>query len=53
MRMFPGRFALALSLCGLVLATVAMAATDAREDVFKAYQKMMGSKFSVDITTLS
>jgi hypothetical protein len=53
MRMFSGRFALALSLCGLVLATVATGAMDAREDVFKAYQKMMGSKFSVDITTLS
>jgi len=53
MRMFSGRFALALSLFGFVLATAATAATDAREDVFKAYQKMMGSKFSVDITTLS
>ena len=51
MRMFLRRLSPALSLSFLALALQAMAATDAREDVFKAYQKMMGSKFSVDITT--
>jgi hypothetical protein len=53
MRVFQGRFALTLSLFGLVLATAATGATDAREDVFKVYQKMMGARFSVDITTVS
>jgi hypothetical protein len=53
MRMFLYRLSLVLSLSFLVFAFQAAAATDAREDVFKAYQKMMGSKFSVDITTLS
>jgi hypothetical protein len=51
MRMFLRRLSPALSLSFLALALQATAATDAREDVFKAYQKMMGSKFSVDITT--
>lgn len=53
MRMFLHRLSLVLSLSLLVFAFQAAAAADAREDVFKAYQKMMGSKFSVDITTLS
>jgi hypothetical protein len=53
MRTFLGRCALVLSLFGLVFATAATSATDAREDVFKAYQKMMGARFSVDITTVS
>lgn len=53
MRIFLRRLPLAVSLCGLVLTSVCAAAADARDDVFKAYQKMMGSKFVVDITTLS
>jgi hypothetical protein len=53
MRMFLHRLSLVLSLSLLVFALHAAAAADPREDVFKAYQKMMGSKFSVDITTLS
>jgi len=53
MRMFLRRLSPALSLSFLALALQAAAATDAREDVFKAYQKMMGSKFSVEITTLT
>jgi hypothetical protein len=36
-----------------VLGTAAVHAADARDEVFKAYQKMMGSKFAVDITTTS
>jgi hypothetical protein len=53
MRMFLHRRSLVLSLSLLVFALHAAAVADPREDVFKAYQKMMGSKFSVDITTLS
>ena len=40
------------AMVGLLGATAAHAA-DARDEVFKAYQKMMGSKFAVDITTTS
>ncbi|HJT99020.1 MAG TPA: hypothetical protein VJ696_11965 [Rhodanobacteraceae bacterium] len=39
------------SLCVLALVSASALAADAREDVFKAFQKMMGSRFSVDITT--
>ncbi len=45
------RLPLAASLFGLLLASTAASAADARDDVFKAYQKMMGSKFTIDITT--
>src|SRR5690349_12302304 len=44
---------LAASVLGLLLASTAASAADARDDVFRAYQKMMGSKFAVDITTVS
>ena len=47
------RLPLAASLFGLLLASTAAFASDARDEVFKAYQKMMGSKFAVDITTVS
>lgn len=47
------RLPLAASLLGLLLASTSAIAADARDDVFKAYQKMMGSKFTVDITTVS
>ena len=45
------RLPLAASLFGLLLASTAASAADARDEVFKAYQKMMGSKFTIDITT--
>lgn len=45
------RLPLAASLFGLLLASTSAHAADARDDVFKAYQKMMGSKFTIDITT--
>jgi len=47
------RLPLAASLLGLLLASTAAFAADARDEVFRAYQKMMGSKFTVDITTVS
>ena len=54
MRSFSLRLPLAASLaCGLIVASMSALAADAREDVFKAYQKMMGSRFTVDITTVS
>ena len=54
MRSFSLRLPRAASLaCGLIVASVSAHAADAREDVFKAYQKMMGSRFAVDITTVS
>jgi hypothetical protein len=45
------RLPLAASLLGLLFASTAASAADARDEVFKAYQKMMGSKFTIDITT--
>jgi hypothetical protein len=53
MRIVAGRLAPAFSLVCLILAPCAARASDAREDVFKAYQKMMGSRFAVEITTVS
>jgi hypothetical protein len=53
MRIAAGRLAPVLSLACLVFAPCAARASDAREDVFRAYQKMMGSRFAVDITTTS
>ena len=41
------------ALAGIAFAWSASAAADAREDIFKAYQKMMGSRFAVDMTTTS
>jgi hypothetical protein len=51
MRTFLRRLPLAAALSGFALATVAAHATDARDDVFKAYQKLMASRFAVDINT--
>ena len=53
MRMLFHRLPLAASLCGLAVACAAASAADAREDVFRAYQKMMDARFAVDIITLS
>jgi hypothetical protein len=53
MRMFLRRLVLAAMLCGFVFVIEAAAAADAREDVFRAYQKMMDSRFAVDITAVS
>jgi hypothetical protein len=44
---------LAASLFALVLASTAVFAADARDDVFRAYRKMMTSRFAVDITTMT
>jgi len=53
MRMFPRGPLSAAMLCSLMVVVEAAAAADAREDVFRAYQKMMDSRFTVDITTVS
>ena len=53
MRIVAGRLAPALSVLCLFAVPSAARASDAREDVFKAYQKMMGSRFAMDITTVS
>jgi hypothetical protein len=52
MQKLVSRLAFALSLSTFVFATAA-AAADARDDVFKAYQKLMASKFAIDMTTIS
>jgi hypothetical protein len=51
MRSRFGQLGLVASL--LVLLPAAASAADARDDVFKAYQKLMAAKFTVDITTLT
>ena len=51
MRTFLRRLWAAAALCGLALVAFTAHAADARDDVFKAYQKMMASRFAVDITT--
>jgi hypothetical protein len=51
MRTFLRRLPVAVALSGFALASVAAHAADARDDVFKAYQKLMASRFAVDITT--
>ncbi len=51
MRTFLRRLPLAVAFSGFAFVTVAAHAADARDDVFKAYQKMMDSRFAVDITT--
>jgi len=43
----------AIVLVGLTFASATAVAADAREGIFKAYQKMMDSRFSVDMTTMS
>jgi hypothetical protein len=47
------RWPVAVALTGLLFASAAATAADAREDIFKAYQKMMGARFAVDMSTLS
>jgi hypothetical protein len=51
MRTFLRRLPLAVALSGFALVAFAAHAADARDDVFKAYQKLMASRFAVDITT--
>ncbi len=53
MRMFLRGPLSAAILCGLVFVVEAAPAADAREDVFRAFQKMMDSRFAVDIITVS
>lgn len=53
MQTFIGRSSLAAAVTGLLFASAAALAADAREDIFKAYQKMMGSRFAVDMNTVS
>ena len=47
------RLPLAVAFSGVACASIAANAADAREDVFKAYQKLMGARFAVDIDTVS
>jgi hypothetical protein len=47
------RSPIAIAVLAAMLGSTAVHAADARDEVFKAYQKMMGSKFAVDITTNS
>lgn len=51
MRTFLRRLPMAVALAGFALVSVAAHAADARDDVFKAYQKLMASRFAVDINT--
>ena len=53
MRMFVNRLPLAAALLGFALTSSVALAADARDDVLKAYQKLMVAKFTVDITTVS
>ena len=53
MRMFVNRLPLGAALLGFALTSSVAFAADARDDVLKAYQKLMTSKFTVDITTVS
>jgi hypothetical protein len=53
MRTFLRRLPWAVALSGFALASLAAHAADARDDVFKAYQKLMGSRFAVDMDTTS
>jgi len=53
MRKFLRRLPLAVALAGFVCVSIAASAADARDDVFKAYQKLMGARFAVDIDTVS
>ena len=51
MRSIFTRLPLAAALFGFAFVPFSAHAADARDDVFKAYQKMMASRFAVDITT--
>ena len=51
MRTFFRRLPAAVALSGFALVSLAADAADARDDVFKAYQKLMASRFAVDINT--
>ena len=51
--MFVNRLPLAAALLGFALTSSVAFAADARDDVLKAYQKLMAAKFTVDITTVS
>ena len=51
MRTFLRRLPVAAALSSFALVSVAAHAADARDDVFKAYQKLMASRFAVDINT--
>lgn len=51
MRTFLRRLPVAVALSGFALVSAAAHAADARDDVFKAYQKLMASRFAVDIDT--
>jgi hypothetical protein len=51
MRTFLRRLPVAVAPFAFALVSVTAHAADAREDVFKAYQKLMASRFAVDITT--
>lgn len=53
MRRVLRRLALSVSLCVFALTSMPTSAADVRDDVFKAYQKLMASRFAVDITTVS
>lgn len=53
MRMFVNRLPLGAALLGFALTSSVAFAADARDDVLKAYQKLMAAKFTVDITTVS
>ena len=53
MRMFVNRLPLVAALLGFALTSSVAFAADARDDVLKAYQKLMAAKFTVDITTVS
>jgi hypothetical protein len=53
MRMRSNRLSFAALLSGLLVATTTAAAADARDEVFKAYQKMMAARFTVDVTTVT
>lgn len=51
MRTFLRRLPAAVALSAFALVATAAHAADARDEVFKAYQKLMASRFAVDITT--
>ena len=51
--MFVNRLPLMAALLGFAFTSSVAFAADARDDVLKAYQKLMAAKFTVDITTVS
>ena len=52
MRTYLQRLPIAIASAGLFLASGARAA-DAKDEVFNAYQKLLGAKFAADVTTVS